>query len=174
MSFNHALCSSGKIPAEPEPCKTAQATENFNHIVTKLSIWRSHLVALVLFKMSRLHLDYKGRAFWENKHFWKQNKSRLSLRLGPFGMLLLLWGNILHTRSSREIIYRERKVIPTVWKSQTIYQASKQPPLRCVGMHFLGNPWWWEWGWRRGEGDLEEKILFLIENPLSWKHRFKM
>lgn len=82
---------------EFQPCEKAQATDHFNHIGTKLSICRSHFVTLLplqmlVFKMSKLRLDYKGREGSQiNKSFGKEKqKSHLSLRLGQFAMLLLL------------------------------------------------------------------------------------
>lgn len=132
MSFNCAFCSSGRIPAKQEPCEKAQATDHFNHIATKLSIWRSHFVTLLplqmlVFKMSKLCLDYKGREGSEiNKHFGtEKQKTHLSLRLKQFAMLLLLWEIFFTPGLLRRLSTGRGKCFPQCQKVKNIQQISK-------------------------------------------------
>lgn len=129
---------------------------------------------MLVFKMSKLRLNYKGREGSQiNKSFGKEKqKSHLSLRLGQFAMLLLLWEIFFTPGLLRRFSTGRGKCFPPWQKVKNIQQVSKQPSLRPVGMNFLGILCWWEWGWRGGEGDLEEKLLFLIENLFSWKHTY--
>lgn len=172
MSFNCVFCSSGRIPAEPEPCEKAQATDHFNHIGTKLSIWRSHFVMLLppqmlVFKMSKLRLDYKGREGSEiNNSFGKEkHKSHLSLRLGPFAMLLLLWEIFFTPSLLRRLSAGRGKCFPSCQKVKNKYQNN----LPCWD-EFFGNPMMVRKRLERRRRRFRGEIIFLIENLLSWKH----
>lgn len=141
MSFNCAFCSSGRIPAEREPCEKAQAADHFYHIGTKLSIWWSHFVMLLppqmlVFKMSKLCLDYKGREGSEiNNSFGKEkHKSHLSLRLGQFAMLLLLWEIFFTPSLLRRLFTGRGKCFPPRQKVKNKYQNN--PPWGLLGRFF--------------------------------------
>lgn len=160
MSFNCAFCSSGRIPAEKEPCEKAQATDHFNHITTKLSIWRSHFVMLILlqmlvFKMSRLHLDYKGREFWDKTSvLGKQNKR--AIYLSDWDHLPHSWCYEKH--SSHQVFsgdYSHGEESGSHDTKMSKHSSSIKPTLSET----LGMPWWWERSWRGGEGDLEDKLI---------------
>lgn len=170
MSFNWASVPLG----EQEPSEKAQATDHFNNIFTKLSIWRSHFIALLplqmlVFKMSRLSLHYKGRELWDkNKHFGKERqKSNLSFRLGPIAMLLLLWVTFFTPGLPRRLSTGRGKYFP---QCQKVKKSIKLQNNSLWGL--LGSI-----SWELHDDEIEvggEEKLFLNRKSPYLRHTYGM
>lgn len=180
MSFNCAFCSSGRIPAEQEPCEKAQATDHFNRIITKSSIWMSHFVALLplqmlVFKMSMLHLDYKGREFWDKTRvLGKQNKRVIYLSDWDH----LLCSCCYEKHSSHQVFswdYPQGEKSGSHGAKKSKHPSSIKTTLaEACWDAFLGNPLMVRVRLEGRRRRCRKEITFFIENLLSWKHTYRM